>query len=189
MNGWVLGGIGGLVLVAAGYFVGLGNVAKVVRTVLGVVADWAADAREWLRRPGNKVRGLCAVLAFGFLAAGLQSWQRGNTIIQQRADYVRLQEVMDWEKSKLAAEADALMGHIAERDVTIAKFVELADAQMALLQVAAAQAEAAQAEAKAAKQVAEDAERRYQDAFANRPPECEAALQVMAKACPTLKGY
>ena len=189
MNGWLWGLLGLLGVGAAAYFVGLAQLAKIVRTVLGALADWSVTAREWLRTPGNRMRLTCAALALLFLAAGLQSWQRGTVIVQQRADYVRLQEVTDWEKARLASEAEVLLGHVAERDVVIARFIELADQQMALLRVAEAQAAAALAEAAAAKLAAEDAERRFQDAFEGRSPECEAALQVMAAACPTLQGY
>lgn len=183
MNGLVWGGLGAAALagIAAWYF-GLGGVAKVIRSVLGALGDAAATGRRWLAIPGNKLRVGAIVFALGFISAGLQSWQRGTVIIQQRADYVALQDRTRQDIARLET-------RVSDRDATIAQFVALAEQQMVLIDVARRQAEAAQDEADRARAAAATAEQRFMDAFDNRPPECEAALQVMARACPTLKDY
>lgn len=171
-----------LVATAAAYFAGLGGVVRVVRAVFDFLGDVAQALRAWLAKPGNKMRGLCAVFAFGFLAAGLQSWQRGTVIVQQRADYTALKEKTDAERADL-------QGRISERDRRIAQFIEYAEAQKRLLAQLQEQSAAAAAEAEKQRERAALSEAKYQEAFNARPPECEAALQVMAKACPTLKDY
>lgn len=176
-------------MVVGAWFIGLGSVAAVLRSILGAFADWMRYARRWLSIPGNKMRLVFVGLALGFLAAGLQSWQRGTVIIQQRADYVRLQEQSEWEKAALSSANEDLQGAVGARDRVIQRFMELAEQQKMLLDVAASQAAAALSEAEAAKQAAADANRRFEQAFESRPEECKAALQVMARACPTLKDY
>lgn len=189
MNGWVLGGVVAAALAVVAWFVGLGSFVAIFRSILGALADWVKVARRWLSIPGNKTRLLFVALAVGFLSAGLQSWQRGSVIIQQRADYVRLQEQSEWEKAALSSANEDLQGAVGARDRVIQRFMELAEQQKMLLDVAASQAAAALSEAEAAKQAAADANRRFEQAFESRPEECKAALQVMARACPTLKDY
>lgn len=180
---WIGGGSAAVALVVGVmYLAGFGGVIRVVRAALDFVGDLAQSLRDWLRRPGNKMRGICAFFAFGFLAAGLQSWQRGTVIVQQQADYVALREKTDSEKAEL-------QGRVAAREATIAKFTELARQQKLLLEQAARDNAEAVAAARAAQELAAQSERKYQDAFLQRPPECKAALEVMAAACPTLKGY
>lgn len=180
---WAAGaGAGILAVVGIAYLTGFSGIVRVVRAVLESIGDLAQSLRDWLRKPGNKVRGLCAVFAFGFLAAGMQSWQRGTVIVQQRADYTRLKEATDHEKRTLAQK-------IADREATIAHFTALAREQMQLLEQAKRDNAAAVEEARAAQALAAESEKKFQDAFLKRPPECKAALEVMAAACPTLEGY
>lgn len=177
------GVVGALVLgVGVLYLLGFGGVVRVVRAATGFLGDVAESLRRWLRTPGNKMRGLCAVFGFLFLAAGLQSWQRGTVIIQQRADYVALQERTAQEKRTLAQQ-------VADREATIRRFTDLAERQKELLAQAALENEAALAAAKLAAARAAESEQKFQDAFQQRPTECKAALEVMAAACPTLKDY
>lgn len=180
---WIGGGAAAMALVVAAlYFTGLSGVVSVVRAFFGALGDGAQWLRRWLKQPGNKTRGLCLVFAVISMGAGLQSWQRGTVIVQQRADYTAL-------KSKTDAEREALAEQMQARDKTIAQFVRKAQEQMRLLDIAKAQSAQALAEAEAAKKRARESEAKYQEAFDNKPPECAAALQVMAKACPSLQGY
>lgn len=180
---WVGGGSAALaVLVGLLYFMGLGGVVRMVRALFDFLGDTASSLRQWLGKPGNKVRGLCAVFGLLFLMAGLQSWQRGTVIVQQRADYVALQK-------SAAAEKRTLAQQIADREATIRTFTDLAERQKRLLEQAAQENALALAAAKAAQARAAESEQKYQDAFQQRPPECKAALEVMAAACPTLKDY
>lgn len=180
---WIGGGAAALVaVVAALYFAGLGGVVKMVGAVTGALGDAAQWLRDWLRRPGNKTRGVCLALAVVSMCLGLQSWQRGTVIIQQRADYTALKERTDREREALVSEREA-------RDRTILQFVKNAEEQMRLLELAKKQSAQYLAEAEAAKLRAAESEAKYQQAFNDKPPECTAALAVMARACPTLQGY
>lgn len=180
---WVGGGAAAVAAIGGAlYFFGLGGVAKVARSVFGALGDAADALRRWLREPGNKTRGLCAVFAVLFLAAGLQSWQRGTVIVQQRRDFTDL-------KSRTDAQAATFQQQIAARDRTIKQFMDLARRQKELLAQAAAQNAEVLAAARKAQARAAESEAKFQDVFLKRPPECRAALEVMAAACPTLKDY
>lgn len=184
MNWAQIGGIAAalIAVVAALYFFGLGGVLRVMRAVAGFFGDVAEGVRKWLKTPGNKVRGLCALFGFAFLAAGLQSWQRGTVIVQQRADYTALKEKTDAEKAELA-------GRIQTRDQRIAEFTALANRQKALLAQAQLESQAQIEALREAKRQAALSEAKYQEAFKNKTPECATALEVMARACPALSGY
>src|SRR5690606_13057708 len=99
-------------------------------------------------------------------------------IVQQRADYVRLQQ-------DRAADRTAYERDLGERDKAIGHFVRLAEEQLRLLEIAQQQAADALADAAKARAQALASEARWQEQYEQRPPECQAALQVMAKACPT----
>ena len=180
---WIGGGLVALVVVVgAAYALGLGGLLRVVRAVLDALGDAAKSAREWLAVPGNKTRFVCAAFALLFLAAGLQSWQRGTVIVQQRADYTRLKDDTGKERAGWAEK-------VGERDRTILHFAQLAEQQRRALDLLAEQNAQALKDAAQAKRQALEAEAKFEQEFASRPPACEAALQAMAKACPTLKGY
>lgn len=147
-----------------------------------LVTEAIAGALKWLRKPGSKLRLLCGLLACGFLGAGLQSWQRGTIIVQQKAEYVALE-------TSTAKERQELKDALSSRDEKLEEIRVLADRQKALLAQLAAENAQVKAQAAADKARAAESEAKYQQAFQNRPPECAAALQVMAKACPTLEGY
>ena len=185
MNGWGWLGAAGAGVLAIGallWFTGVGRLAAIWRALLDIVSDAAAGMRDWLRVKGNPTRLLCGVFALAFMSAGLQSWQRGTTIVQQRAEYVALQERTRDERARFDSRIEA-------RDTTIRQFVALAEHQRRLLAIAEQQATAAVADADRAKREAAEAAKRYEQRFDERPPECEAALQVMAQACPTLSDY
>jgi len=182
MNGWLVGALLALVVGGVGWAVGLGSLAKIARSMLGAVADWAGRAREWLRTPGNPLRATCAVLALACVAVGLQSWQRGSIIQHERAKFAL-------ERARSTFRIEALSAGVSDRDRTIARFAALAENNRRLLEIAAKQSEAALGDAERARNAAAASEQKYQEAFENRPPECEAALQAMAKACPALSDY
>src|SRR5687768_10256663 len=98
MFAWIGGGAAALAaVVVILYFSGFGGVVRVVGAITGALGDGAQWLRAWLRKPGNKTRGVCLVLAVVAMSLGLQSWQRGTVIIQQRADYTALKVKTDAE--------------------------------------------------------------------------------------------
>lgn len=180
---WVLGGAGTLaVVVAVMYFAGFGGVVRVVRAVFDFLGDVAERARNWLREPGNKTRAMAGLFVFGFMAASLQSWHRGVELEQREAAHALV--VTD-----LNGQLGTLRRALGDRDAVIARFRELADEQKRLLDQLAGQNAAAVAAAQAAREKAAETEAKFQAEFSRRPPECRTALEVMAKACPTLRDY
>lgn len=180
---WIGGGAAAVAaVVGALYLAGFGGVVRVVGAITGALGDAAQWLRSWLRKPGNKTRGICLILAVTAMSLGLQSWQRGTVIIQQRADYTAL-------KAKTDADLKTAAQQVEARDRTIAQFIKAAEEQMKLLELAKQQNRQALVEAEAARKRAAESEAKYQEAFNNKPPECTAALQLMAKACPSLEKY
>lgn len=184
MNWWAIGlslaGVGGVALLL--YVFGLGGIVKLAGALVRLVVDGATQFVQWLRKPGSKIRALAAILAFISISAGLQSWKRGQVIVTQRADYAALE-------SRSAQAQEALRGNIAQKDQAIAVFTRLAETQMRLLEQAKRDNAEAVARAVAAEAEAAKSNQKYQQAFDQRPPECKAALDVMAQACSTLREY
>lgn len=180
---WIVGGLGAAALVAGLlYFFGFAAVLKLVGDFIRFLADSARRFIKWLRTPGNGTKAVCAVLAFASLTFGIQSMQRGNIIVTQRAAYSQL------EKDK-ATELAGLSEQLSLRDQRIEEFRKLAREQMALLDQQKAENVHLAAEAAAARAAAAQSNAAFQREFNNKPPECTAALQVMAKACPNLADY
>lgn len=188
MNWWLFGGgtIAVIAAVAAAYFLGLAGVLKMVRAFFGLLGDSAHDLREWLKKPGNKLRGLSGLLAIGFVAAGGLAWHRGNIIERERV--LSTQRYADLQET--AAETEArLRDDLEEKDLAIATFTLLAEKQKELIDKAQAASKEAVEQAYKDGVKAAESNAKYQAEFKKKPPECEAALSVMAKACQTLKDY
>lgn len=185
--GMALAGMGGIAVLL--YVVGLGGVVRLFRALLDLVMDALVRFVRWLKVPGSKTRALCAVLAFGFMAMGLRSWQQGNVIVRQQSDYAELQRAADATARAADATARALRGDIANKNQAIAVFTQLAADQLKLLNQARRENEQAVEAARLAGIEAAKSEAKFQAAFQQRPPECKAALAIMASACPTLKDY
>jgi len=180
---WIVGGIAAVGIVGAAlYFFGIAAVAKLFGDVVRFVAGSISRFLAWVRKPGNGTKAVCAVLAVASLTFGIQSMQRGIIIEDQREEYAELQDKTAREKQELA---DA----VSLRDQRIQEFQELARQQIVLLNQLKAENAKVVAEAAAARLAAAKSNAAYQAAFQKRPPECKAALEVMANACSTLKDY
>ena len=187
---WIAGGfaavlaVGGLL-----YFFGFAAVLKLAGDAVRFVAGSISRFLKWQRVPGNGTKSIAAVLAFMSLTFGIQSMQRGHVIIEQQGRYTSLekskaQELADAERARLG-----LVEEVSLRDQRIEEFRDLARQQMALLDQQKAENKDLAAEAAIARAAAAKSAAAYQREFQGKPPECAAALQVMAKACPTLQGY
>ena len=104
--------------------------------VWNLVIGAAADGLQWLRRPGSKIKLVCAVLAFGCMVSGLTAYEKEQRIrdlsaqvIKVRADWkadaARLQADVDTRDQRLAEVASALR---AEAEKLEALRAESADA-------------------------------------------------------------
>lgn len=178
MKWWLLGG-GALGLVALAWYFG---VAQIARAVLGFVGDTLAGFREWIGKPGSKLKALCAVMATMCAVLSLQSFQKGQQIIRIQTEFIAYRE-------KTTGQIATLQGAITARDRRIAEFVRLAVEEKGKLDALAKQAQGAQAEAAVAKARAASSKAAYDRLWANRPQTCAAALDLMQSECSTLGDY
>lgn len=185
--GVILGAVA--IVGAALHFTGLAGLVKVLRAITGALGDWASDVREWLREPGNKTRGICLVMGMVAIGAGLQSWQRGNVIVQQRADYARLERDAAKEREEYQERVVVLRRLVDDRDEKIGVFVRLAADQQALIEQYKRENAQALADAQAARVKAQEDAAKFDQAYSERTPDCDEALKIMARACPALSNY
>lgn len=171
------------------HFTGLAGLVKVLRSITGALGDWASDVREWLKQPGNKTRGVCLVMGMVAIGAGLQSWQRGNVIVQQRADYARLEQDTAKEREAHQERVVVLRRLVDDRDEKIGVFVRLAADQQALIEQYKRENAQALADAQAARTKAQEDAAKFDRAYSDRTPACDDALKIMARACPALSDY
>lgn len=180
---WIVGGLGAAALVVVAlYFFGGVAVAKLIGDAIKFVANMARKALAWVQKPGNGLKAVCAGLAVASLTFGIQSMQRGVVIVHQREQYTALE-------LQTAAERAALAEQLSLRDQRIEQFRELARQQIALLDRQKLENAQLLVEVQKARAAAAESAAAYQREFDAKPPKCTAALQVMEKACPSLRGY
>ncbi len=155
---------------------------RFLRSVWELVIGAAADALQWLRKPGSKIKLVCAVLAFGCLVSGLSAYEKEQRIRDLSAQVVKVKA--DWK-----ADAERLQADVDSRDQRLAEVA-------AALRAEAVKLEALKAESAAALQaLAGRIESSEKDAatwrgrYEQRPDTCKAALELLDSACPALKGY
>ncbi|KAF1016195.1 MAG: hypothetical protein GAK31_01684 [Stenotrophomonas maltophilia] len=155
---------------------------RLAAALWGLVVGAITDAVQWLRKPGSKIKLVCAVLAFGCMVLGLSAYEKEQRIRDLSAQVVKVKA--DWD-----ADAKRLRADVADRDQ------RLADVAAALRQEAA-KLEALKAESAAALQaLAGKIEASEKDAatwrgrYEQRPDTCKAALELLDSACPALRGY
>lgn len=178
MKWWLLGG-GAVVLAAAVWYFGF---AKIARALIGLVADGLTGFREWIAKPGSKLKFLCAVLALISAMMGLQSFQKGRQIVRIQTEFVEYQREAD-------ETIHGLKQDIAGRDQRIAEFVRIAVEEKAKLEALAKQAAGAEAAAAKAKAQAAKSQAAYDRLWQNRPNTCSAALELMQSECSSLGDY
>jgi len=131
------------------------------RLIVGAVTD----ALVWLRKPGSKLKVVCAVLSFGCLVSGLTAWEREQKIRDLSAQVTKVRA--DWT-------ADAAIALRAEAE----KLKALKAESAAALKSLAGKIEASEKEAST-----------WRGRYEQRPDTCKAALELLDSACPALKGY
>lgn len=178
MKWWLISGVVVLALGAAWYF----GLAKIGRALLGMVADGLTTFREWIRRPGSKLKALCAVLALACACISLFSFQRGRQIVTIQTEFVAY-------RASAEAAANQCKADIADRDQRIAEFVRLAVDEQDKLKELAAQAKGATVEAEKAKADAKRTRAQYERLYQNKPSTCSAALDLLQSECASLSDY
>lgn len=148
------------------------------RAIVGAVAD----ALEWVRKPGSKLKVVCAVLAFGCMVSGLTAYEREQRIEDLSAQVIKVKAA--WKADALRLQAD-----VDDRDQRLAEIAATLRAEADKLKAIRAESTAA-LEAVAQKiQASEKAAATWKARYEQRPDTCKAALELLDSACPALKGY
>lgn len=153
-----------------------------LKAVWTFILDTVRDFFNWLKKPGNKLKLVCAVLAFGTAIAAMQAYKAEQAIVvfqlQCEADKTGLQSTIAARDLTITEKNQALSKIEANLKAEAAKLLELQSQNAAL-----------EAENKRKAAAAEKSAAAFQREYANKPPTCTAALEMMEAACPTLRDY
>lgn len=153
----------------------LSAVWSAVVAVVVFLVDTIRSFFEWIKKPGNKLKALCAMLATVTAWAGIVAFQAEQQIVlitaQCETDKGGLRDTI---KSK----DEALAEITARLTIEAFKMRMLQAANKPLLAENNKKAEAARVSASA-----------FKNEFNKKPPSCAAALEAMEAACPTLREY
>ncbi|MFF2048855.1 hypothetical protein ACFVUR_13490 [Stenotrophomonas bentonitica] len=155
---------------------------RLATSLWGLIVGAVADAVEWLRKPGSKIKVICAVLAFGFMVAGLSAYEKEQRIQDLSAQVVKVRE--DWK-----ADAARLQSDVDQRDARLAEVAETLRAEAQKLEVMKAESAAALKGLARKIEAAEKDATTWRERYQQRPDTCKAALELLDSACPALKGY
>lgn len=155
---------------------------RLIRALWRAIIGAGADALEWVRKPGSKLKVVCAVLAFGCMVSGLTAYEREQRIEDLSAQVIKVKA--DWKADALRLQAD-----VDDRDQRLAEIAATLRAEADKLK--AMQAESAAALESLAQKIraSEKDAASWKARFEQRPDTCRAALELLDSACPTLKGY
>lgn len=155
---------------------------RLIRAFWRAIIGAGADALEWVRKPGSKLKVVCAVLAFGCMVSGLTAYEREQRIEVLSAQVVKVKA--DWKADALRLQAD-----VDDRDQRLAEIAAALRAEA--LKLKAMQAESAAALVALAKkiQASEQDAASWKARYEQRPDTCKAALELLDSACPALMGY
>ena len=155
---------------------------RLATALWGLIVGAIADAVEWLRKPGSKIKVVCAVLAFGFMVAGLSAYEKEQRIQDLSAQVVKVRA--DWK-----ADTARLQSDVEERDARLADVAETLRAEAQKLEALKAESAAALFSAAGKIEAAEKDATTWRERYQQRPDSCKAALELLDSACPALKGY
>lgn len=155
---------------------------RFLRSVWELVIGAAADAFQWLRKPGSKIKLVCAVLAFGCLVSGLSAYEKEQRIRDLSAQVVKVKADWKADAERLQADVDSRDQRLAEVAAALraeaVKLEALKDESAAALQALAGRIESSEKDAAT-----------WRGRYEQRPDTCKAALELLDSACPALKGY
>jgi len=155
---------------------------RLATALWGLIVGAIADAVEWLRKPGSKIKVVCAVLAFGFMVAGLSAYEKEQRIQDLSAQVVKVRA--DWK-----ADTARLQSDVEERDARLAEVAETLRAEAQKLEVLKAESAAALNGLAGKIEAAEKDATTWRERYQQRPDSCQAALELLDSACPGLMGY
>lgn len=155
---------------------------RLLRSLLELVIGAAADALQWLRKPGSKIKLVCAVLAFGCLVSGLSAYEKEQRIRDLSAQVVKVRA--DWK-----ADAERLQADVDTRDQRLAEVAAALRAEAVKLEALKAESAAALQALAGRIEASEKDAATWRGRYEQRPDTCKAALELLDSACPALKGY
>lgn len=155
---------------------------RLATALWGLIVGAIADAVEWLRKPGSKIKVVCAVLAFGFMVAGLSAYEKEQRIQDLSAQVVKVRA--DWK-----ADTARLQSDVEERDARLADVAETLRAEAQKLEALKAESAAALNGLAGKIEAAEKDATTWRERYQQRPDSCKAALELLDSACPAPKGY
>lgn len=155
---------------------------RLATALWGLIVGAIADAVEWLRKPGSKIKVVCAVLAFGFMVAGLSAYEKEQRIQDLSAQVVKVNA--DWK-----ADAARLQADVEDRDERLADVAAALRAEAEKLDALKAESAAALNGLATKIEAAEKDAATWKGQYERRPDTCKAALELLDSACPALKGY
>lgn len=155
---------------------------RLATALWGLIVGAVADAVEWLRKPGSKIKVVCAVLAFGFMVAGLSAYEKEQRIQDLSAQVVKVRA--DWK-----ADTARLQSDVEQRDARLAEIAETLRAEAHKLEALKADSAAALNGLAGKIEAAEKDATTWRERYQQRPDSCKAALELLDSACPALKGY
>lgn len=155
---------------------------RLATALWGLIVGAVADAVEWLRKPGSKIKVVCAVLAFGFMVAGLSAYEKEQRIQDLSAQVVKVRA--DWK-----ADTARLQSDVEQRDAQLAEVAETLRAEARKLEALKAESAAALNGLAGKIEAAEKDATTWRERYQQRPDSCKAALELLDSACPALKGY
>ena len=155
---------------------------RFLHSVWELVIGAAADALQWLRKPGSKIKLVCAVLAFGCLVSGLSAYEKEQRIRDLSAQVIKVKADWKADAERLQADVDSRDQQLAEVAAALraeaVKLEALKDESAAALQTLAGRIETSEKDAAT-----------WRGRYDQRPDTCNAALELLDSACPALKGY
>jgi septal ring factor EnvC (AmiA/AmiB activator) len=160
-----------------------------VQAAFALVLGWASDFLTWLRKPGSVLKVVCAALAVAFALAAMSSYRQGQrvVVVTKQVDQCLAEKVAAAEAAQLKAAEWA--ANVADKDAALATIADKLKAEAENLKRLQERNEALRAQTEATKAKADASAKAFKQQYDQRPPECSAALQAMAAACPTLGGY
>lgn len=147
-----------------------------------LVVDAVADVLEWARRPGSKLKVICATLAAAAAFGAVHSYTQGLRIAALRQQIVFIEADCETRIGGLREDVD-------ERDRALAQIAEALRAEAAKLEAVRAESAAALGQLAADLEQAERDAASWTERYRDRPDTCQAALELLDSACPSLGGY
>lgn len=155
---------------------------RLAAALWGLMVGAIADAVEWLRMPGSKIKVVCGVLAFGFMVAGLSAYEKEQRIQDLSAQVVKVRA--DWK-----ADTARLQSDVVQRDARLAEVAATLRAEAEKLETLKAESAAALNGLASKIEAAEKDAATCKAQYGQRPDTCRAALEPLDSACRALKGY